>query len=373
MKHKSYKNGYPLMVLIKDEDNLSSVRLAEALAAKAHLLQRWSILLKAAELNANNPMYWYILLSRAQLNSTINHGSSPDQRRYAEQCRCDIPRLKEMLYKADPNYLPALYRQGKKANAYWEKIAEIDKDNAFPYYIMACNSAGVFFGASAFDLDLRSEYDWTMILKLISQGNARQYLIDSYTAPPSSDDIEVTTNGTAWPKNAVDCILLSAMVGLVKTRVGYDMYGLIGFSDFVKLAAQVRQRIVGLNQLGRRDDALEAVNAIRCLGEKCALSQPRLISSFLIGSSIVAIARSAEAAVLWDASHKERLVALYKDEEAWNQSVEFINSHEKSINVTLGTVRISPTECLSYRDFDMEETLVNEVLVKVGLLDYSEK
>ena len=196
---------YEITVQIVDKARLPKERLAEAIAAKAILVDSKKFLLEAAGMMPEDPLYPFLL---AQRKVSYREGDGepvlprpppalsgpPSWVRDYSHAR---PFLEHCL-QLDSSYLPAQYAYAMRKPTYelrmkaLERVARLDPDNARPYYLMAYEtwtkvSEGRRIleesGNNAFDV---TQAEWKTVSELIAMGNERRALDWQHERIPSA-------------------------------------------------------------------------------------------------------------------------------------------------------------------------------------------
>ncbi|MEN6520901.1 MAG: hypothetical protein ABFD46_07100 [Armatimonadota bacterium] len=304
-----------LNVQIINKAKLSPERLADAIYAKAVLTDNLKLIEQSAQLVPSDPVYVFQQISYGTLaDLTYEMISNQDAEKRKQR---ETQSLLDKIYAIAPNYLPALYLDVvnkptlEEKLAALEKIAEIDKDNARPYYLMAELKLGSYTkgrrptvesGNTACPLTKDELKD---VLDLIRKGNARPALSLTLLRVPSADDIKVSIKGKVLPKEAVESFLAT------NTNVFYE-YGLAPTSNVFarQICRQIRWESKQLSLKGRKDEALDFIGAGHAFADKVAAEKPYRMITFLVGSTMHSILRKAESDILDASADKDRIAEL---------------------------------------------------------------
>ncbi|MEN6372460.1 MAG: hypothetical protein ABFD64_10665 [Armatimonadota bacterium] len=372
---------HELNVQIINKAKLSPERLADAINAKAVLTNNPKLLAQSAKLVPTDPVYifqpclWKIDTDLGDLaqeapSSTDCEKLMQDVEKRKQGEVAKARKLLDKVYLVSPNYLPALYLDAlnkptlEEKLAALEKIAEIDKDNAKPYYNMAELKFGSLTRGKR-TTEESSNYAFPLttdelkdVLDLIRKGNAEPALITTLLRVPSVENIKVSIKGKVLPKEAVESML---MININEDEVFRDV-SQINNAIARQISRQISWEAKQLALKDRKDEALDLIDVGHAFADNVAAEKPYRGMPFLVGSGMHSILRKAESDILDASADKDRLAKLKKQEEAWKNGVT-------SFQAILGQLIASPKDLVHYISYNLEESTVADALKKLNLIN----
>jgi hypothetical protein len=369
------KDPYELQISIINKAKLPPKRLAEALYAKCNFSwTMWdsNLMQNAAALNPNDPVYSYQLYTDGILSGIFPPDAFVASRKtWYQRQRKGL----DALLTKHPDYLPALYLRVFKLSSLDEKIkeleriAQLDKDNAKPYYIMATQSYNAFKVGRTFTEETKhqayplSDAEWNVIAQYLQQGNEQPELRATLARTPSAQDIKVAINGKQWPQVAVEC---QTSYNLNKQGFALDD----SFPTNTELLQIVRQaywKAEEYSKQGRSADALEVIKITEEFTKKFASSEPRRLLIFLIAHSMMSNCQTGEKEILQALNDKEGLQELEQRRAVWKNSIKACKEVMDKSTVVVKKVMVSPGEPLTYSDSSVEQAGVTRILEDLGI------
>ena len=378
------KNRYVTEVKIINKANLPPERLADAIAAKALLSSQNSdkLLRQAAAITPKDPLYWYLLAEN--YNSLYRSLDFPESGA-SKLIKSTTERSRQLLEQSlaiDPNYLPALYAYAASKPTHnlkmqaLGKIADLDTDNAKAYYMMAIEQYCALTkdrhitkesDSTAFDM---TDSEWASVIDLIHKGNERPILHAVGGRLPSTRDISITTGGKRWPDAAVQSILKLSIwtyySGTANAPVGTGM-DMSSNAISRQIARQAAWQAKLMTERGTATDAIQMLEDIRGYAYKFSALEPNDMDAFLVGDAIRALAGEELSILFKQTGDKEQLNQLQEEDREWKNAVKKCASLLNKEQVTIKSIRISPTDYLQYNDHDTEEAGMLEILLLLGL------
>ncbi|MDO8682458.1 MAG: hypothetical protein Q7N50_03130 [Armatimonadota bacterium] len=366
--------SYKIKIHIINEKSLSPQRLADALYAKASLLDDDDLISQAAKLDPNDPVYLYRqTFSGSGILRLFAMGEEKNDQR---------PNTRLLLKKCiaiDPNYLPARYAIAlqeldyDQAKQELEKIAEIDKSNAKPYYVMAFlryrlitrgNKVIPESDGCAFSL---SKSEWAEVLELLKQGNSRPELRATQARLPSSRDIRVVTDGNIWPKAAVDSYMYLYLNDILSGGLEEMPCGFPTGAQARQIARQAMWEAKKAYKNGNRAEGMEMLSVVHDFADKYASSKPNRFIPFLVASAVHNILWKTQEDILQSAGDMRSLEKMRLRRAEWKRAIKLCMPLISKTSVNVPDVKISPKQTLQYTDFAAEEEGVEEILKLLSL------
>lgn len=357
---KPSDDDYQVDVKILNKAKLPKKELADAILAKALLMWQPKLIKTAAELVPTDPTYVYYQISP---DGDPEYGS--------DHVAADAKLLKQAL-KLDPNYLPALYQSAMLKPSVDEQlkdlehIADIDKDNAKPYYLMAVllyrhlTDGKEPIPESDGMAKPISEQDWSRIIGYIKQGNSRPSLRATKARIPALNSIEVYSSNKKWPRKAVESTFV--MMNEYTWDRGFADYpfDLVSCMIVRQLTVQSHWHSRHLNTQGNRAAALDELATIHGFGDKIAATEPFKMTFLQTGAAINRIAWDAEFKMgQSDELLKSNILKWSVVPEPKPKSADYI--------VDVKDVYILAGQNLAYIDCQKEADDVLQLLKKLGL------
>ena len=372
----SWANGagsYKPSVTIVNKAKLPPDRLAEAIAAKAFVTDNRSLLRSATDACPNDAKYWY-MTARGQLPSWfVSDGdiSAPSVTVALARGRA----LLERSLKCDPHYLPALYAYATSEPMHDQRIkalrslAALDSDNAEPCYLLAIEEfrditrGRKITEVSDHEAFQMSQSEWQTVSDLIEQGNNRPCFEWRTAATPNTTDLVISVHGKKWPAAAVKSYaeLYSTICG-GSADAALDPHGMCTGSIWRQLARQANWAAKEASKNGDNAKALHYTSVMMNLGYRYAACKPERMMPLLMGRAIWGISKSGAVDTLAKTKDDAGLRKLEAEEKAWKDAIGQCMPLMKSYTVTVRSIKISPTEYLTYNDSAIEEAGVKEIL-----------
>ncbi len=385
---------------IVNEKALSPAQLADALYAKALIMNDVRPLKEAAKLDPSDPVYAYAVAvwtprgsdrtAPEYLETVALNPEKFTSDKTSDQLQKDRAALQERRQwlaasiAADPNYLPALYLYAVTKPTHeqrlraLEHIASLDKDNAKPYYIMALIQFDkVVRGKKVIEESKMGAYpvtqaEWMSVLNYLKIGNARKVFQATPCRAPSVSNLKVYTDGQApnqsgqaWPSDSVKNYL-QFMVDDVMPGGFSGAPSSFALPPFVtQIARQTMWQARELKKANKVQEALDMLQIIQDFGSKYVVAQPYRVRTLNCGATIKSIAYTSESETLEGSKDKKALERAAQMQLTWQILTQ--DPVPDNLWVQDKAVKISATDNLQYPDLKAEVEYVASQLKKPGL------